>query len=481
MSGRLALPRFAPGGPHPSPVPTGAEPQLAPAAPEGRDVHQTSAARAETQVAHPATALAVPLKADPDASGLEPIRRCGVPAATDGAEHAAEPVAGWASRPLRERPVFARYAPREGRVHASKQWALQQAERVRLVNETLRRAVAVTRGWPCDGTKYLDGPCEGLTVREVQDVALRIAFCGTDSAIRPTAGGPQGDASTSPARCGFKNLCPVCAAADSAKRAARIRVVAGRAGRPGALLHVVLTHRDRPPGAETLHEGVQRFVAAWERMGDGKKGAWWRTAIYGGVACFELTRGKTGRTWHPHFHMILELPEGVDVAAFRDALALRWARCTALAGEPVGAAGWDRAAWTDPTEPERGERGCELVAQAVPLSETVTDETMAIIRSAVAQIAKYPSPLAELSDPAAMAEFLTWSHGQHMTRWLGGWKRGDVQEWIDEQVKLDREDARETAAKAGRAPNVGRMIPGVKPTGLDALNEAVAREGSKRK
>lgn len=392
---------------------------------------------------------------------------------------------GWRNRAQVPPARKATYAPREGRACASSTWGPRHAARVGVV-ATLLNAGHVARRWECDAERYTSGPCEGLRVVDPWIVAGRIGDCCSDVVIHATAGGTQGAVSVSPERCGAKHVCPVCAAAAATKRAEAIRVVAARAGRPGLLVSVVLTHRDRPPGAETCREAWERWESAYERLRTGKNGEWLRTRVYGGCLCLETTGGATGASWHPHGHAILELCEGVHLDTFRDELAAMWARCTELAGRPSESLfsgltdtirGWDRAAgFSD----DGRERWCELVAVPTPLGTPLSDGVIADIRSAAYQVAKYPSPIADLADPARMAEFVTWAHGRHLTRWLGSWGKAtgtddnglpfvaDTQEWIAAAVKVEAEEARKRRVFAGDAPDTGPILPGYRPaTGRD--------------
>lgn len=358
-------------------------------------------------------------------------------------------------------PGKARYAPREGRACASQTWGPRHQARAEVVTSLLQ-AGGVARRWAC-GERYTSGPCVGLEVVDPWALARRVGDCCSELVYHATGGGSQGGTSVSPARCGAKHSCPVCAAAAATKRAEGIRVVGARAGRPGALVVLVLTHRDREPGAETCVGAWARWEGAYQRLRTGEHGKWLRSTLYGGSLNLETTGGATGASWHPHAHGLVELHELVDPLVFREELARRWAECTALAaGDPE--LGWSRASGFDDSGRERW---CELLS--APLTSSPSEEEHAAIRSACYQVAKYPSPIADLRDPERMAQFVTWANKRHLSRWLGAWGRGPVQEWIREAVRYEAEEERKRRVVTGDAPDTGPVIRGLRPVAAHEL------------
>ena len=363
-------------------------------------------------------------------------------------------------------------------------WAERHTKR-RAACEALRRAAwYVRRHWGREGDTWTSGPCQGMAVVDPVVLFAELDGCCQSAAIRPTTGGAHGNVAVFARRCKRYKCCAVCAAAESQARARRVLVVAARDGREGALVHLVLTHRDRPPKQETNEHAWMRWEGAWQRLRTGKHGRWLAETVLGFQANLETTGGATGWSWHPHAHFVVELRPGVALAPWRDELARRWTRGTALAALEAGygvdayvdelgarraqarawgeslrearelalralepAIGWNRAAgWSDGRE-----RWCEAV-----------DERR--VRDAVYQATKYATPHFDQEDPSRVAEWVQWAIGRRLVRWGGEWARPDVQEWIDAQIELDDERLRVERVEAGDAPDVGKLLRGAQPT-----------------
>lgn len=339
-------------------------------------------------------------------------------------------------------------------------------------------------GWRVEGGERAGEGCPvvGLAVVDPLDLFNELDTCCSNAAIRPTTGGVHGNVTVMPRRCKRHKVCPVCGHQDAMERGERVTVVAGRAGRPGAVLHIALTHRDMPPGLETCWRAWDRYEGAWQRLRTGRMGEWFRANVYGFVMNLETTNGLTGLTWHPHAHFILELREGVDVETFRDELAQRWARCTTLAavraglsdrylaelerfrrtrvkGDPSarelalcaveGEVGWSRASgWKDGRE-----RWCETIGD--------TEEQ---VRAACAQASKYPNKDIGVETPARLAEWIQWAHGRRFCRWGGAWDDDQVQLWIDEQIAYTAREFHLEQVRLGNRPDVGDLIKGAQTT-----------------
>lgn len=129
--------------------------------------------------------------------------------------------------------------------------------------------------------------------------------------------------------CGSVWACPVCAPVEADRRGeALARVVARRWARGWRVAHAVLTVRHtRGQGLEavfrvlsqawrrmTSHRAVRGFLQGWE----------WHRAV-------EITYGGNG--WHPHLHLLLLAPPGVDPYLLEEPLWEAWR-------EAVEAVGW---------------------------------------------------------------------------------------------------------------------------------------------
>lgn len=127
--------------------------------------------------------------------------------------------------------------------------------------------------------------------------------------------------------------CPVCAAKISEKRRVElVEAVSTHKAQGGAVLLLTLTNpHERGDHLETLLEGQRKAFTYF------LKGAPWvrlaaRMGLVGHVRAWEVTHGGNG--WHPHFHVLLFVREGLDLAPlYRDLLA-RWQGCCEKAGLP---------------------------------------------------------------------------------------------------------------------------------------------------
>ena len=328
--------------------------------------------------------------------------------------------------------------------------------------------------------RYIDGPMAGKVVVDVERVAVRVAGCCATYTVSATSGGEQGSHRIAPQRCDSVHVCAACANQLAARKARMVRQLTKQ--RKGQLVMITLTHRDLPPGAETLREAWGRFDKAYRIMFRGKHKRWAKQNILAAVFNEETTGGSTGTTWHPHVHAILEVPADLAINTFRDELASRWEACTIAAvsaeivekmGRPAAELGWMRASGTQAGK----ERWCELIAGApVPDWDDPAEEKL--ITDKCFQICKYASPLCDLKDPQRMAQFVVWSHGRKTTRWFGSWSGNSAQGKAQrEQATADLQDAsakaREDAEKDGWAPKVGVPLPGAPPlSSTDARYDA---------
>lgn len=129
--------------------------------------------------------------------------------------------------------------------------------------------------------------------------------------------------------CGSVWACPVCAPVEADRRGTALeRVVARRWAAGWRVAHAVLTVRHT--AGEPLREVLGALSRAWRhlvshRRTKGLLRGWdWHRSI-------ELTWGRNG--WHPHIHLLLLVPPGVDPYVLEEPLWEAWR-------EAVEAVGW---------------------------------------------------------------------------------------------------------------------------------------------
>jgi hypothetical protein len=105
-----------------------------------------------------------------------------------------------------------------------------------------------------------------------------------------------GDLGVWMARCKDR-CCPRC-------QVHRSRVAAGRFEAAVRLMdaprHVVLT---APRVSAPLADQLRSLRGALRRL---RRSVWWRDRCVGGVYAIEITRGRDGRGWHPHIHLVVD-------------------------------------------------------------------------------------------------------------------------------------------------------------------------------
>ena len=156
--------------------------------------------------------------------------------------------------------------------------------------------------------------------------AARLDWCGrTVEAVRCV---DCGSVTYRAALC-HDRACPVCSWRRSRREYSRLLGAVRRAPK-GRWLHVTLTI---PAHVTTsLSAGLDLLTAAW--------GRWCRSQLRGALGWWrrvEITRAPGG--WHPHVHVLVLLPEGVDLDPARVAAA--WGRACRLDRAPlVGIRSW---------------------------------------------------------------------------------------------------------------------------------------------
>ena len=109
-----------------------------------------------------------------------------------------------------------------------------------------------------------------------------------------------------------KKYCPTCMEDWSRKLKARVKARADWI-KTGELRHLVLTIPNAPAGA--LDQRLDQLYDAfrqWRKEGrKKKKGAWWKSVI-GTAWKLEIDYSKKAG-WHPHFHILIHAPHGIDL------------------------------------------------------------------------------------------------------------------------------------------------------------------------
>lgn len=145
------------------------------------------------------------------------------------------------------------------------------------------------RGWMPDRRRVRDA----LVRARVSTARLdRYDNCGAGCRVEIAADGSR--ARLKAQYCGDRWCVPCCRA-----RAVRHTANIERLGDGQTLRLCTLTVR---PAGQTLVECLNHTLASFERL---RATTGWRRAVKGGVACVEITRGSTGRSWHVHIHCVL--------------------------------------------------------------------------------------------------------------------------------------------------------------------------------
>lgn len=327
----------------------------------------------------------------------------------------------------------------------------RREEALRLSGESLRRAgFWIRHRWPLDAAgRLLSGPYRGRPVVDPWRVLLSVRACQMRWGVLPTDGPSGWDVAVSGRRCRKGHVCPHCAAVDSAARGAVAEVLAELEDEenPGTWVLVTLTHPDLPPTREDLIGAWRRFEAAYQRIRTGVLGRVFRSLFRCGVSALETTGGSTGWTWHPHVHLVLRLQDGVSAEDAQAWLSGAWQRATWRAwrdelGTTCGPIrGWTPAAgggrWWKPLE---------------------TADKSGAIREAV----KYGVTSAAVHGAARMAEWLQWSQGRRLVRWLGTWTDHRTRVAAEEIAKARRRAAELDRQESGDAAPVGLPLVGVR-------------------
>lgn len=325
--------------------------------------------------------------------------------------------------------------------------ALEAHDARRRVVRVLRRAGYHARRWPVVDGRFAGGPAAGRPAVDPWRLAQDLDQCAARWAVGVHL---SGAAAAAPLACQRRHVCPVCAARAGRQRAAAARAAVGPMLEGGAAVALVtLTQRDHHE--DTLEQAAARFRAAVKRL---KRSDRWRHTVDGAVIGYEVTRGRTGKTWHYHAHMVVVCRPGVDQAAARQALGRAWVEASEWAARRAGRPGYGWA-------PRAG--GCRVARTGAVLSWAGPWWRPMADLDAVKQATKYATPLTELQRPADMAEFCAHSKGR---RWNEG--AGSLRGYMA-AATVEDEAAAEDAAEAARpaadelGPRLTLWGPGLAP------------------
>jgi len=330
--------------------------------------------------------------------------------------------------------------------------ALEAHDARRRVVRVLRRAGYIARRWAVEEGRLLEGPAAGRPAVDPWRLAADLDQCGARWGVGVHLGGA---AAAAPLSCQRRHVCPVCAG-----RAARQRAEAARAalrpyiatGREVAL--ATFTQRDH--AKDSLEAASARFRSAFKRL---KRSSQWRSSVEGAIVGFEVTRGRTGKTWHYHAHAVVLLRSGVDQTSGRADLGRAWRAASAWAAERAGRPGYGWA-------PQAG--GCNVARTGRVRSWAGGWWRPLDTLDSVKQACKYATPLAELQRPADVAEFVTHAKGR---RWNEG--AGVLRSYMAAAAEADDAAADDAAAPAAAAaaelgPRLTTWGPGQAPS-LDSI------------
>ena len=92
-------------------------------------------------------------------------------------------------------------------------------------------------------------------------------------------------------------LCPVCSRKRSWRCGREIERIAKEMDSPRFITLTISTDD------HTLDEAVSKLRSGWKRLRQTK---FWKSIAVGGVYSLEVTRGKSGKRWHPHLHILVD-------------------------------------------------------------------------------------------------------------------------------------------------------------------------------
>ena len=367
-----------------------------------------------------------------EAAGLDTRWRAERPP-TDPRGDASPGRRGWRSGPLR--PLSA-------------DWMTRHDERRRVVR-LLRRAGYPARRAPVDlaaGVFARGSAVAGLRAADPWALARDLDQCGASWGVAIHENG----AAAAPFSCNRRALCPVCAAAWAAKRAAAARAAIGPHVENGDAV-ALMTCTQRDIDGESLQAAAGRLRDGLRRL---RRSRQWRRGVLGAIIGHEVTSRAGGRRWHPHAHVVVVGVPGIDPAVLRADLGRAWVRASEQAAAAAGRAG---CGWA----PRAG--GCRVAKTGRVLSWSGGWFRPMDDLQAVKQACKYATPINEINEPAALFEFCAYQRGRRWAEGVGS-LRGYMAEAVDEaepeaEAAADALGPRLTQWGPGRAPSLGAVAP----------------------
>lgn len=134
--------------------------------------------------------------------------------------------------------------------------------------------------------------------------------------------------------CASPWACPVCAAKISERR--RVQVLKAMEAHKAAGGEVLLLTLTNP---HTLGDDLPAMLAAQslatKRLYSGRsaRALWDSIGCVGTIRAWEVTHGQNG--WHPHFHILIFVRAGLDLATLRGRFYAEWANACRLAKLPI--------------------------------------------------------------------------------------------------------------------------------------------------
>jgi hypothetical protein len=134
--------------------------------------------------------------------------------------------------------------------------------------------------------------------------------------------------------CGSVWTCPVCAAKISERRRVEVNHAVNAHQASGGEV-VLLTLTNPHELGDSLAECLDRQAKAMNRLYSSRKGRelFEEMGSIGTIRAYEITHGAHG--WHPHFHIMIFVKSGLDLATYENRFYQVWANACKLSGLPV--------------------------------------------------------------------------------------------------------------------------------------------------
>lgn len=180
------------------------------------------------------------------------------------------------------------------------------------------------------GTQIWSGQVADLKTHRVCHCLRRVQDVTQGVAVRyhpEQKAGSLGNLQT----CASVWACPVCSAKITERRRVEVRQAVDVARARG--LRVVLVTRTVSHKAfESMREVLELLKGALKRLNNGKRAQKRRVrwGIVGTIRSLEVTHGANG--WHPHYHELLIVEPGYDLAALRANYSAEWSAAVRFVG-----------------------------------------------------------------------------------------------------------------------------------------------------